>query len=549
MQKIFTFIITVLTTMNLMAQTKTTADLIVFNAKVYTVDEDFSVVTSFAVKDGRFVATGTDNDILNRYDAKEKVDAQGKAVYPGFNDGHSHFLAYGIVSSQYVNLVGTSSMEEVVHRLKKFNKRNNPNWLLGRGWDQNDWDIKVFPTNDLLNEAFPNKPVILSRIDGHAVLANDFALKVAGINSSTKVPGGEVLLKNNKLTGVLVDNAADLIKNIIPDFTTEQKTDALKKAADDCFAVGLTTVSDAGLDLKDILLIDSMQQQGVLKMRVYAMINPNRENFDYFYTQKPWHKERLTVSAVKLYIDGALGSRGALLLKEYADDHGNFGLRLHEPAYYDSMCQMAYDAGYQVNTHAIGDSGNRIMLRTYAGFLKGKNNRRWRIEHAQIVAPGDFHYFGDYSIIPSVQATHCTSDMYWADERLGKERIKTAYDYHDLLEQNGWLINGTDFPIEDISPLKTFYAAVARKDLKGRPKNGFQTENALSREDALRSITIWPAKGSFDETKKGSITPGKVADFVMLNKDLMTAKKGELFKIKVLNTYINGVKVYPAPGR
>ena len=444
---------------------------------------------------------------------------------------------------------GTSSMEEVVHRLKKFNKRNNPNWLLGRGWDQNDWDVKVFPTNDLLNEAFPNKPVILSRIDGHAVLANDFALKVAGINASTKVSGGEVLLKNNQLTGVLVDNAADLIKNIIPDFTTEQKTNALKKAADDCFAVGLTTVSDAGLDLKDILLIDSLQQQGVLKMRVYAMINPNRENFDYFYTQKPWHKERLTVSSVKLYIDGALGSRGALLLKEYADDHDNFGLRLHDPAYYDSMCRMAYDAGYQVNTHAIGDSGNRIMLRTYAGFLKGKNNRRWRIEHAQIVAPDDFHYFGDYSIIPSVQATHCTSDMYWAGERLGKERIKTAYAYQDLLEQNGWLINGTDFPIEDISPLKTFYAAVARQDLKGWPKKGFQTENALSREDALRSITIWPAKGSFDESRKGSITPGKVADFVMLNNDLMTAKEGDLFKIKVLSTYVNGVKVYPDSGK
>ncbi len=528
-----------------MAQTKTEADLIVFNAKVYTVDKDFSVVTAFAVKDGKFVATGTDDVILNRYDATEKVDADGKAVYPGFNDGHSHFLGYGIVTSQYVNLVGTTSMKEVVYRLKKFNKRNKPNWILGRGWDQNDWDVKVFPTNELLNVAFPDKPVILTRIDGHAVLANDFALKIAAINANTKVAGGEVLLKNNEPTGVLVDNAADLIKDIVPEFTKEQKANALQRAEEDCFAVGLTTVSDAGLDKEDILLIDSLQKQDLLKMRVYAMISPNQENFDFFYSQKPWHKERLTVSSVKLYIDGALGSRGALLLDEYSDDHGNYGLRLHEPAYYDSMCRMAFNAGFQVNTHAIGDLGNRIMLKTYARFLKGKNDRRWRIEHAQIVAPDDFHYFGDYSIIPSVQATHCTSDMYWADERLGKERIKTAYAYHDLLKQNGWLINGTDFPIEGISPLKTFYAAVARKDLKGWPKKGFQMENALSREDALRSITLWPAKGSFDENRKGSIESGKFADFVILDKDLMTAKENELFKIKVLSTYVNGVKVYP----
>jgi len=533
-----------LITMNVLSQTKKQADLIVHNAKVYTVDNPFSVVSAFAVKEGKFVAVGTDDEVLSLFESPQTIDVKGKFIYPGFNDGHSHFLGYGIVTTQYADLTGTTSFEEVVFRVKQFDKKNHPQWLLGRGWDQNDWDITEFPVNNLLNKNFPDKPVVLTRIDGHAVLANDAALKTAGITARTRIAGGEIILHNGKPTGVLIDNAADLMKSFVPDFDKAQKTEALKKAQEDCFAVGLTTVTDAGLDKDDILLIDSLQQRGIIKMRIYAMISPTKDNFDFFYTQKPWHKERLTVSAVKLYIDGALGSRGALLLDEYSDDPGNFGLQLHQPAYYDSMCKMAYDAGFQVNTHAIGDSGNRIMLQTYAAYLKEKNDLRWRIEHAQIVAPEDIHYFKEYSIIPSVQATHCTSDMYWADKRLGKQRIKTAYAYHDLLLQNGWLINGTDFPIEGISPLKTFYAAVARKDLKGWPKNGFQTENALSRKDALRSITIWPAKGSFDENRKGSIEPGKAADFIILNKDLMTAPAEDLFKIRVLQTYLNGERVF-----
>ena len=544
MKKAASYILLILMAMNISCQSKKQADIIVYNAKVYTVDKAFSTASAFAIKDGKFIAIGNDNDLLNQYYSKEKIDAHGKPVYPGFNDGHSHFLGYGITTSRYANLVGTQSFDEVVQKLKEFDKKNNHSWLLGRGWDQNDWDVKTFPVNDMLNKAFPDKPVVLTRIDGHAVIANSAALKIAGINAETKIDGGEVILKNNKPTGVLVDNALELMTNFIPPFTKEQKTKALIKAQHDCFAVGLTSVTDAGLDKEDILLMDSLQQNGKLKMRIYAMINPNKEDFDYFFSQKPWHKERLTVSAVKLYIDGALGSRGALLLKEYSDDPGNFGLRLHQPAYYDSICRMAYKAGFQVNTHAIGDSGNRIMLHTYAKYLGGKNNRRWRIEHAQVVAPEDLHYFKDFSIIPSIQSTHCTSDMYWADERLGSERIKTAYAYHDLLMQNGWFVNGTDFPIEDISPLKTFYAAVARKDLKGWPENGFQTENAISRKDALRSITLWPAKGSFDENRKGSIEVGKVADFVILEKDLMTAPENELFNIKVIATYVNGEKVY-----
>jgi len=529
-------------TQNVFSQ-KQQVDLIVYNAVIYTVDDDFSKASAFAVKNGNFIAVGND-ELLENYTSENSIDAEGMFVYPGFNDGHSHFMGYGIWVTKYANLVGTVSFSDVLMRLKNHSKVFLGNWLLGRGWDQNDWETKKFPTNEKLNEAFPEKAVVLTRIDGHAVIANDFALKLAGIDANTKVDGGEVIINDGKPTGLLIDNAADKMKAAIPEFNEDEKKQALLTAQKDCFEVGLTTVTDAGLDKNDILLIKNMQEGKEIKIRVYAMISPTQENFDYFYPKGPQHFPKLTISSVKLYADGALGSRGALMVEPYSDDLENNGLQMHSNAYYLEMCLKAYEAGFQVNTHAIGDSGNRLMLKTYSKILKGKNDKRWRVEHAQIVQTDDLALFKKYSIIPSVQATHCTSDMYWADERLGEERIKTAYAYNDLLQQNGWIINGTDFPIEGISPLNTFYAAVARKDVKGWPDGGFQIENALSREDALRSITIWPAKGSFDEKLKGSIEVGKVADFVILNADLINATPKELLNANIASTFIDGEKVY-----
>lgn len=519
-------------------------DLIVYNANVYTVDMNFSTVSAFAIRNGKFIDVGNTSKILETYSSETIIDAQEQYIYPGFNDGHSHFLGYGLWVTKYADLTGTVSYDDVIIRLKSHHKKFPGLWLLGRGWDQNDWEVKEFPTNKRLNELFPNMAVVLTRIDGHAVIANDFALQLAGIDANTKVDGGEVLIENGRPTGVLIDNAADRMKSVVPAFDEQEKIQSLLTAQEDCFEVGLTTVTDAGLDKDEILLIKRLQDENKLKIRVYAMISPNKENFEYFYPQGPLHLPRLTVSSVKLYADGALGSRGALLLEPYSDDPENSGLQLHPNAYYLEMCLKAYEAGYQVNTHAIGDSGNRLMLKTYSKVLKGKNDKRWRVEHAQIVHPDDLKIFKKYSIIPSVQATHCTSDMYWADERLGKDRLKTAYAYNDLLKQLGWLINGTDFPIESISPLKTYYAAVVRKDSKGWPEDGFQTENALNREDALRSITIWPAKGSFDEKTKGSIEIGKNADFVILDTDLISAKEKILLNATVISTFVAGEKVY-----
>lgn len=524
---------------------KEKVDLLIYNARVYTVDDNFGMASALAVKDGKIVAVGNDDKLISSFQAKNMLDAGGKPVYPGFNDGHSHFLGYGLTRITNANLVGTKSFDEVVARVIKHHKNYKSEWVLGRGWDQNDWEVKEFPTKEKLDEAFPNTPVVLRRIDGHALIANTVAMKRAGINPQSMMAGGEILVNEKKEpTGVFIDNAMNLIERVIPEPTPKQKITALKTAQKDCFAVGLTTVSDAGLDKADILLMDSLQKAGVLKMKVYAMMNPNRENYDYFLPKGPIHTGRLTVSSIKLYADGALGSRGALLLKPYSDAPGHYGLLLHSLSYYDSACKKAFDAGFQVNTHAIGDSGNRFILKTYAGYLKGPNDRRWRIEHAQVINPSDFHYFKDYTIIPSIQTTHCTSDMYWAEERLGPERIKTAYAYHELLIQNGWLINGTDFPVENISPLLTFYAAVARKDLKGRPPGGFHIENALTRKEALRSITIWPAKGSFDEKFKGSIEVGKAADFTILENDIMTIPENKIPLVKVFATYVDGENIY-----
>ena len=517
--------------------TKTAVDLIVHNANVYTVDEQFSKAEAFAVKDGIFVAVGNDNDIMSHYTATETIDAQGKAVYPGFMDGHSHFSGYGENLVRWADLRGCLSYEEVIERLKVHDSLYPAEWLLGRGWDQNLWPVPEFPDNDKLAEAFPGRKVLLTRIDGHAVLASKEVLEQAGIDPNYKLDGGMALVKDGRCTGVLLDNTADVAKALVPPMNKDQRIQALLKAQENCLEAGLTSVTDAGLDISSIELIDSLQETGLLKIHVNAMVNPDDETMDHFMKQGVIDKQRLTVRSVKIYADGALGSRGAKLLEPYSDAPETSGLILESDDFYHHVCQKAYDNGYQVCCHAIGDGGAHHILDIYAEFLKGQNDLRWRIEHSQVIADEDFQRYHDYCVIPSIQTTHCTSDMDWAGERLG-DRIKNADAYQRLLQQNGWVVNGTDFPIEDISPIYTFYAAVARKDLDGTPSEGFQMENALTREQALRSITLWVAKGCFLEDRKGSIEVGKDADFVMLDRDIMKAEENDIPATKVELTYI-----------
>jgi len=523
---------------------KMKADLIATNALVYTVNDSFATAESFAVLDGKFVAVGSNAEIASKYHSAQTIDCKGMPVFPGFNDAHCHFFGYGMDLMQYADLAGSPNQESIYQKIQDHHAKMHGKWLLGRGWDQNLWPVKDFPDNKRLNELFPDVPVYLIRIDGHAAWCNAKALNLAGITANTKITGGEVLLRDGEPTGVLIDNAKELVYNMIPEPSNDLKMKALLAAQNNCLAVGLTSVTDCGLPKSTILLIDSLQKQGLLKMRINAMMDPTKGNLEYFLGKGPYRTELLQVNTIKLYADGALGSRGAYLVDDYSDDPGNRGLLMNREAYFDSICQKAYDANFQVATHCIGDGANRFMLNIYGKFLKGKNDRRWRIEHVQVVQPDDFRLFGEYSVVPSVQATHATSDMFWAGKRLGNERLKTAYAYQQLLVQNGWLPNGTDFPIEGINPVNTFYASVFRKNPAGLPTGGFQTENALSREQALRSMTIWAAKSSFEEHRKGSIEVGKSADFVVLDTDLMNCPEGEILRAKVMKTVLAGEVVY-----
>ncbi len=522
-----------------------TADLIVHNATVYTINDSFTTAQAFAITDGKIIAVGTNENILSQYRSKNTIDAKGNTIYPGFIDAHAHFLGYG-QSLFMVDLYGAASWNDVLERVKKFAEEHpNEPWIRGRGWDQNKWAGKAYPSNKQLNKLFADKPVLLTRVDGHAAIANQKALDMAGVKPGNALVGGEVEVQDGKLTGLLIDNAVDLVSSKIPAATIEDYVKWLTAAQKNCFAVGLTTIADCGLMYNDVQTIDGLQKEGAVNMRMYVMLSDDTANYKRYLDKEPYKTDKMYVRGIKVYADGALGSRGACLLQPYADKPRWYGFLLKDKNYFDSLAHELAKTPYQMCTHAIGDSANRTMLIIYNNALKGTNDKRWRIEHAQVVNDSDFNLFGKASIVPSVQPTHATSDMYWAEERLGKNRMKGAYAYKQLLQQNGWLPLGTDFPVEDISPFKTFFAAVARKDSKGFPLNGFQIENALTREEAIKGMTIWAAKACFLEKEVGSIEAGKKADFIMLDKDLMKVDEKDILSVKVLATYMGGKKVTP----
>jgi predicted amidohydrolase YtcJ len=516
-------------------------DLIVYNANVYTVDEKNNKVTSFAVKDGKFIYVG-DDSVTSKYSSSNIINAEGLPVYPGFIDSHAHFYNLGFFNDQ-VNLKETKSFEEVLKRVIEYNNSNDKDFIIGRGWDQNDWVDKSFPTNKLLNEEFPDKAIVLRRIDGHAYLVNDFALNLAGIDKSSNIEGGEFVKSNGKLTGILIDNAMRLIDDIIPDPTKEESVKALISAQEIAFENGLTTIAEAGISREQIELIDSLQKEGVLKIKIYAMIENNPEDVDYYLEQGPYKTDKLNVRSVKVYADGALGSRGASMIDEYSDRRGYFGI-IRTPI--DSINNLAFKlAGtkFQMNTHAIGDNANRIVLNAYREALFNYRDPRWRVEHAQVINENDIDFFNQ-KIIPSVQPTHATSDMYWLYDRVGKKRANLAYAYKELLTRSKIIAFGTDFPVEDISPIMTFYSAVARKDINGFPSEGFQMENSINRADALYAMTIFGAYANFEENEKGSIEVGKSADFIILDNDLILSEENRIPFTNTVATFIDGELVF-----
>ncbi|MFY8109921.1 MAG: amidohydrolase [Bacteroidia bacterium] len=518
------------------------ADHLYYNAQVHTLDSVNAIYNAFVVNEGKILAFGEVNLLEKQFLISNKTDLKGAHVYPGLIDAHCHFYGLGLFLQQ-ADLSGSKSIEEIVSRCIKFSSNSTLKFIRGRGWDQNLFDSKEFPDNSALNAAFPDIPVFLKRVDGHAAIANDYLLNLAGLNSKSKISGGEIILKNGKLTGVLLDEAADYVGGFMPQLTYAEKVSALMKAQEQCFTYGLSTVNDAGLDKDIVELIDSLQIAGKLKIRMNAMLSISRKHFSYLDSLGGIDKDRLKVRSFKMYGDGALGSRGACLKEHYTDRKGHFGFMISSPDSLEAMVNLIANSRFQLNTHCIGDSANFLILSLYNKYLPAGNDRRWRIEHAQVVNPADRDLFKARNIIPSVQPTHATSDMYWAESRLGYTRLNGAYSYASLLKQNNWLPLGTDFPVEDVSPFFTFDAAVSRKDAKGFPLNGFLPEQALSREQALKGMTIWAAKAGFMDNEVGSLELNKKADFIILDVDLL---KDDLLKIrnqKAKYLYISGERV------
>ena len=521
---------------------KLQTDLLVKNATIYTVNENFEKAEAFVVKAGKIEEVGKLQELVNKYDFADVYDAKNQTIIPGIIDAHAHLMYLGI-SLQQVDLTGTKSYEEVLKRVLDFQKKNKTAYLIGRGWDQNDWKIKEFPNKTKLDLLYPNTPVVLERIDGHAYLVNQRALEIAKIDVNTKVDNGTIIIENGKLTGVLIDGPMSLIDMAFGEVSLDDKIKALMSAQEICFKHGLTTVDDAGLSKDVILLVDSLQKKKKLKMRIYAMISNIENDVNYFLKSGPIKTNSLNVRSVKVYGDGALGSRGATLKEPYSDDNHNYGKLVTDVESIKILAKKLSEADFQMNTHAIGDSTVNILIKAYSKVLEKKTDPRWRIEHSQIIDRNDLDGYNE-KILPSVQPTHATSDMYWAEDRIGPKRIKGAYAYKDLLKRSKVIGLGTDFPVEKVNPFHTFYAAIARKDLNNYPENGFEYENALSREETLKGMTIWAAYLNFEEKEKGSIEKGKFADFIIIDRDIMKVETSITPNTKVLKTYLSGELVY-----
>ncbi len=559
---------------------KRSADMMIVNAKVYTVDAHNRIVEAVAIRGSRIVAAGTSDDIMKRYTSRSVIDAKGKFLFPGFIDSHVHVAGYG-ASLFELNLVGTKSSEEILRMVAAKAATLQPGqWVRGRGWDQNDWhskgNAKPFPDAAMLDRVAPHNPVFLSRVDGHAVWVNSRAMEMAGLVPSKQVvdysvDGGRILLDGKgEPTGIFIDNAIDRVAKVLPAYTKEESQQAISLALHEFVKVGLTSVHDMGIDEEDFALYKEMSSHQQLPVRVYAAIGGDGPLWQAMLVSGPYSdgaSQHFTVRAVKMYIDGALGSRGAALIEPYSDEPGNRGLTVTTFEHIRAMAEEALAHGFQICTHAIGDRGNNIVLDAYEEALRKfpdkAHDARFRIEHAQVLQMSDISRFKKLGIIPSMQPTHCTSDMYWAQTRLGPARIFGAYAWHSLLEDGNHIPSGSDVPVESPNPLLGFYAAITRQDTAGIPRNaedvakyfqlspdgikdssyfdgGWYPAQRMTREEALRSFTIWGAEAEFAEHEKGSIEPGKLADLVLISDDIMTVPPKEILKTKVVTTIVGG---------
>lgn len=527
------------------------AELIVTAERIYTAEAG-PHVHAVAISGGRFVYAGTRAG-AERYRGPNTraMDFPGQYVYPGLADAHAHLTGLG-ASLERVRLDDTRTYDEVIARVvAQAAVRPAGEWILGRGWDQTRWPVKDFPTHEALTRAVPNHPVVITRVDGHALLANARAMELAGVTAATPDPAGGRIVRDpaGYPTGVFVDNAENLINRVVPRATPVQTRRYLQAALAEVHKWGLTSVHDAGEPRGTIDLIESMAAQGDFDLRTYVMVSADTASERHYFSRGPVngaHGNRVWIRTIKVYADGALGSRGAALLAPYADDPGNTGLLVTPPERIQSLVHAALAAGFQVATHAIGDRGNRIALDAYAEGLRRRPTRdhRFRVEHAQVIALSDIPRFAQLGVIPSMQASHQRSDMRWAEQRVGTDRIRGAYAWRRLLRTGVVIPNGSDAPVESVNPLISFYAAVTRQDESGFPPGGWRPEERMTRMEALKAMTIWPAYAAFQDSVLGSIKPGKLADFTVLDRDIMTVPANQILAAGVVATFVGGRQVY-----
>lgn len=545
-------------------------DIIIHNARIHTmVEGDDRVHEAIAIRDGKIIEIGPERQILNKYSADEYIDAGKKDVYPGWTDANGQMMDYAR-SKLSVNLTGCKSIDEMVLRIEKYHSKNKRAFIIGRGWDQSLWDGEV-PTNEKLNELFPDIPVCLFRIDGHALLANNYLIQKSGVIEqfrqhpemqnagrietrtvtiedpiiASREPGYILISTPTEVpSGVFVDDAMAPIVDILPDFSQRELAKALIEVQDELLIYGITGVHEAGLNDNDFKLFRRMVDKRKLKLNIYAMLYPTPENVKFAKNNGFWRNKNLYVRSFKVNADGSLGSRGAFLKQPYSDQPDHFGYlttsqeEIHEVF---DLCQLT---GYQLNTHAIGDSTNRLMLDFCQEIFEYNPDHRWRIEHAQVVDTNDFNLFAASATIPSMQPTHATSDQYWAEDRIGANRMKGAYALNTLMRQAGMIAIGTGFPVEQVDPFKTIHAAVERKNGENFPSEGFQTNEAITLEECILGMTRWAAYASFQEDKIGTLEKGKDATISMFQKSVVSKSSFESnFAELVL---IKGKKVYSA---